>query len=1537
MRRGKSGKRIGFHILSVLVLVLAFCLPVSAGVQEGDGEYEIYPTPQSVEYGTGTVTLTKKVNVTTGDAIDSYTKERIDATLEVLGLEKNASAVTGNTNLIVGVYNSKDAADTWGASHGVDASIYEKYDAYTLWIQDGTIVILGKNTDAAYYGVTTLKRIFEQLEGKTVKELTVKDYAEVEFRGFIEGYYGNPWSHEDRVDLMKFGGEIKMNQYVYAPKDDPLHNARWRDLYDEEGLKKVSELAQAGNESKCFYVYALHPFMNNAINLSDSTYDSEVAVLKAKFQQVIEAGVRQIAILEDDAAGETAERVARLLNDMNAWLHELKAEYPDLKTDILYCPTCYMATTNSKLNTINKNVTKEIHFVMTGGKIWGEVSNNFADGFYNGLASDGTGRYPYMWVNWPCNDNTKTSQIMGGHNYILHTGVDGSKYEGVILNPIQESESSKVAIFTAADFCWQTWDSESEGDQAWEDAFKYIDHMTAIESKESQALKEAAKHMITQGPNQTTAGKQTQFDESVELAPKITAFTQKMNAGTLTADDTAEMGAELQKIADAAKYYMESGTNRRMASQMVPFLSCLHDVTQAGAYLMDSISEMVSDGKGDLWGSYAEAQALYERSQTYGFAYYGQGTIYAEAGRKYITPFVANILKYVAEEVKEIVNPEVVPSSKYTGTYSRTSAWTVYEGEEENMTDGDDSTSVWYRTVSDASPAGDYIQLDLGAEKQVGRVRVLVGQSGNADKWVKYHLKYSVDGQTWTDKESFTGAASGMDTYEVDLNGASARYLRVENDQAVSKWVKFSEFSAYSPAEGVPEGKMDYTNIEDADWDVEYGEASSRVVPKTGAVLQPGEYIGLKLSRIRAVNGITVTGAGTEKLTLEKSINQSEWMTKDEAGAARYIRLMNKTDAAVNFDLESFVVTSDEIAPMDLLDTTIGGENSSEDARKLKTTRYWMDGDLSTKAKYCSFPAKDGYVTYDLGQEITLRSVKIYVLDTAIDYPRDAILQASMDNQNWTDLITIGDGVENNGDDASTKPVENDCGYKHDTVDVAYAYVENPDIDNLKARYLRLYFTAPYNSRWVELNEIQINGGEYIPTVNDPTFETNVALQQGYEPQNLNDGDLTTAFRPVMADGQKGSLIYNLSDEKAIGRINILQSGSTISNATVSVRTDADTWVSLGVLDRSFSAFYTKDLEHVYAVKLEWENVTPILYEIITLENPGDVLEKNRADAEKDMKAAEAEVTAAESAVNEIKERVATAVSKVNAAANEEEKLKAEVELQKLYAEQSKAEAIVAGKKVVAAKASAAYARVEARNLRIQAADADTEDEKARLEAEAGKKEDAATTELAEAEKQQGIADDKEKEQASYEQAAANKQKELEKLQAQSKPQPTPTRPTPTKPTPTQPTPTQPTPQPTITSFNYKNVTYKVLDSAKKTVAAVGVTTKKVKSVTVYKTVKKDGTTWKVVEIGAKAFKGCKKLTKVTIGANVTKIGNQAFANCTNLKNVNLKKAAKITSFGKKSFSKINAKAKITVPAKKRTKYKKLLKKAGVPKKAVIK
>lgn len=172
------------------------------------------------------------------------------------------------------------------------------------------------------------------------------------------------------------------------------------------------------------------------------------------------------------------------------------------------------------------------------------------------------------------------------------------------------------------------------------------------------------------------------------------------------------------------------------------------------------------------------------------------------------------------------------------------------------------------------------------------------------------------------------------------------------------------------------------------------------------------------------------------------------------------------------------------------------------------------------------------------------------------------------------------------------------------------------------------------------------------------------------------------------------------------------------------------------------------------------------------------------------------------------------------------------------------------------------------------------------------------------------------------------------------------------KPTETQPasgTPATPasgapsTPAPEVTNTDQTvrgNVIYRILDEKKKTAAVIGAggnKGKNVTSVTIAKTVNINGVTYKVVQIGKNAFKGCKKLKKVTIGSNIKKIGGSAFVNCGKLKTINMKKANGITSIGSKAFRKINANAKVTVPAKKFKKYSKMLKRAGLPKKAGIK
>lgn len=1543
MSKCRRKKRNALYFLGAFMLVMAFCMPVAAGVQEGEGEYEIYPTPHSVTYESSATTLTGQVDVTCGDAIDQYTKDRISDTLDVLELEESAAPAASNTKMIVDVYKSGNAyAAEIGASEFFEGTFEglesaKRFTKYVLQISNGTITILGEDTDAAYMGVTTLKRIFEQLEGKTVRNLLVKDFAEVEYRGFIEGYYGNPWSHEDRMDLMRFGGEIKMNQYVFAPKDDPYHAEKWRDLYpdveaEKNTLNHVRELAKAGNESKCFYVYALHPFRSSK-PLTESTYNKDFEDLTRKFKQVIDAGVRQIAILEDDAKANgrwSADTLIRLLNDTTRWLENLKeTEYPDLKTDLLFCPG-WMAYSNGmtndghedviKIKAIHAGVGENVRIVMTGGKIWGDVTTEFADRFYEKLQSaNGTGRYPYLWVNWPCSDNTHDSLIMGGHNSILRPNLEGSKYHGIILNPMQDSEPSKVGIFTSADFCWNVWDGTTEeaqqkGDQAWEDSFKYIDHMSAVETPSSSALRGIGRHMITQSDGQAS-NTGSKFEESLNIKDDLLDFQTKLNtaADTITTADIDKIRQDFKTIKDDIAFYLEKGTNRRIASQLIPYAGSLSDTVQSGSYSMNAMEAMASGDKAGVYENFVAAQEYYEKSKKHDFLELGN-VLYAKGGRRYIMPFTEAVLSYVSQAAKEFVNPEGNSSGPYrVQEVSFTPGKSEYQSNtKDKMIDGDDSTYLW---LQQHAAVGDYIQVDLGEEKPVGVVRVLVGNPAKgSNKWKNYHLAYSQNGTDWEELDSYEGVESGMDEYSVDLQGVSARYLRLVCDAAVAQWIMFSEFTVY------PYNDIIYTNVEDADWGFESELGRYALQPKQNASLQQGEYVGLKLDRIHEISNIAVTGANTNGLVLEASVNAKEWTT-DRKGNARYIRLINKGTETATFSLDSFIVTTNEIYPKDFASASkeMAAGYADQDARSTGKTRNWVDGNKGTKAKYCYAAEAGDYVVYDLGQEMDIRSMKIWVGPDDQDYPRQAKVQGALtaDSAEWTDIFEItGDASD---ESFNTKAVNNGWTPGEGAIDVNYVFQgTSEDFAPVKARYIRLYFETRNAGRFIELSEIEINDNEYLPQINDPTFELgeNLTIQEGFEPQKLNDGDITTAFQPAGTNG--GSFIYHLSDVKEISRINILQNGSAISNAVVSVRTGKDVWEEIGTLDESYSAFYVKDLENIFAIKFEWKGAAPIIYEIIMLENTyadmTDFLERDIQKARDKYDSADKELQKAKEELEKVRNEVKKAEDKVKNAPNEVEKLRAEVELLKLYAQQSAAEAEVAEKEADKLDASSAVSQATVRKLQAMI-DAAPEEDKAGLQEQLGEEQQAVTNSQEQADKKREEAIDKKAEQTKYEQEAIKKNAELKDAEFKNTQQ-----------------------QLNITSFKAGSLSYKVTDASAKTVSVTGpLDKKKVKTVSIASTVSYGGITWSVTEISASAFKGCKNLKKVTIGSNVTKIGNSAFAGCKKLKTVNMKKATKIASFGKKSFKGIDSKAKITVPKSKKKAYVKKLKKTGLPKKASVK
>ena len=117
-------------------------------------------------------------------------------------------------------------------------------------------------------------------------------------------------------------------------------------------------------------------------------------------------------------------------------------------------------------------------------------------------------------------------------------------------------------------------------------------------------------------------------------------------------------------------------------------------------------------------------------------------------------------------------------------------------------------------------------------------------------------------------------------------------------------------------------------------------------------------------------------------------------------------------------------------------------------------------------------------------------------------------------------------------------------------------------------------------------------------------------------------------------------------------------------------------------------------------------------------------------------------------------------------------------------------------------------------------------------------------------------------------------------------------------------------------------------------------TNAKATSITIPSTVKIGGVSYKVVQIGNKAFRNNTKLKKVIIGKNVTTIGKQSFYNCKKLSRI-IVKGKTIKSIKTGAFKKTAGKITVTVPKKmtpkKRSSLKKQLRKAGISKNVKIK
>ncbi len=1072
LQKKQGGKRMMGRIKKTFIVIITMTLVLGVfssikAIKAINTRYEIYPEPHKITYQSGDFILKDQVNVVYEKGIDLDTQNRLKEVTDLKGL----SVTTANqinakmTNILVGIKGSNGYVDNYVKEHGsYAADLFDQLDAYYMQVKDGTIVILAKDSDAAFYGLTTLYLVIKQLESLTINNFTIEDYSDVASRGFIEGYYGNPWSTKDRVDLMKWGGYYKLNSYFYAPKDDPKHNSKWRELYTPEEIEtKIKPLAKAGNESKCRFVFALHPFMNSPISFTKSKYQNDLAILQAKFEQVIKVGVRQIAILADDAANFNGtgdlggNNYRRLLEDMTKWLKTLQKDYPDLKLTLPFCPVEYGGNGQNYYRDFPENV----QIIMTGGKVWGEVSNKFTTTF-----TKNTNRGPYMWINWPCTDNSKKHLIMGGYDTFLQPGVEPKNIQGIVLNPMQQSQPSKVAIFGNACYSWHIWDSKEKADQTWENSFKYVDHNSPIDTDASKALKELSKHMI----NQAMDGRVTALQESVVLKDKLNRFKTKLANDSIDEKDIDELIDEFKILQTAVATYRLQG-NKEIKDQIIYWLDCYDDTTLAAIAYLNGIKAILNNDTNGILQFNNEGKAAFDRSKTHGFNYVNH-LQYAEVGVQHIVPFIKTMALHVSKYAQIAMDPEKIVKTFITNRQD------TPVGNLDNVFDGKDNTNISYQSPAQILK-DDYVGVKFNKNIDIENLRFLLGNGKNHFDRAK--LQYSNDGKDWQDlklvkmKNEFIASMGKYLEVDIkkenlpkDFKAMAIRLLAMENNQ-LDAYLNVHEIQINkADISGKYSTNRDLMNETDFNvlMDGQNGNNGNQEIwlsVKTGNdrdKLPKDSYLAYTFASKQKVSAVYFAQGGSANNDVIKDgllqylDDDNKWQTINKINSDKVqtfdlslqdiettaLRILNNKTENVWWRIGEFRVEVDNginkpleynIIKTNRWQVHQGPETNLFDGKE--NTFVWYDPDGKENTTNDDFLEND-FIGYDFKKIALLDSVHIVVGSGDKDKITKYAIETSLDNQIWTPIK----GYDNYQGKNSGK----------DIIDIK--------LDGLKARYIRI-------------------------------------------------------------------------------------------------------------------------------------------------------------------------------------------------------------------------------------------------------------------------------------------------------------------------------------------------------------------------------------------------------------------------------------------------------------------------------------------------
>lgn len=622
----------------------------------------------------------------------------------------------------------------FGKKAALKQGVKEVSGAYAMHIDKKGISIVGYDERGAFYGIQTLRQLMESpiAQNKQLPYLDINDYPDLPNRGVVEGFYGTPWSHQVRMSLIDFYGKFKMNTYLYGPKDDPFHSCpNWRLPYPEKEAQNIKELVEACKRNRVDFVWAIHPGQD--IKWNEEDYQN----LVNKFNWMYDLGVRDFAIFFDDISGEGTNPVKQ-----TELLNRLTDEFVKAKGDVsplTVCPTDYSKlwanpTPQGSLAIYGNTLNPDIKIFWTGDVVCSDLTPETMEWINSRIK-----RPAYYWWNYPVQDYVRNF-ILQGPAYGLDTSLTKDDVCGVISNPMEHGEASKLALYGVADYAWNI--ANYNPIDNWERGLNEL----APEAKD--AYRTFAIHSCD-----TENGYRR--DESWETKTFRIADWNDAAAQALK--------AEFEKIEKVPAEMEQGCENKALLQELRPWLVEFGKLGTRGKHAIE-LGQIFRSGKSDadFWSKYIHN--LMSKEDRKNYEAHKSGTLKLQ-------PFYENAMDDMSHEfLKKLLGST---PKDYKGIGSFGNSGTILT---KLMLDNDTTT---FYTSGIGQKDGDWIGVDLRDVRDVTEVSILQGRNSvdDVDYFDHAILECSADGKTWT---PLIGELTKQYVINWKGDAIKARYVRLK-------------------------------------------------------------------------------------------------------------------------------------------------------------------------------------------------------------------------------------------------------------------------------------------------------------------------------------------------------------------------------------------------------------------------------------------------------------------------------------------------------------------------------------------------------------------------------------------------------------------------------------------------------------------------------------------------------------------------------------------------------------------------------------